>query len=270
MGTPKLSARHVFVDAVKNSTLPALTRWLLVVIAGHGMRCWPASDRLQRLTGMSSGAVRDHLRIARTVGWVRVEKRAQKRGQFAGNEYSLTIPPTPHHGQEMPTADDADQGQEMPTVYGADRGQLVSPPRAAGAPDRGQELPTNPYQGTYSIEPDARGGAQGGIRRIIQGGMGKGGAVTTDAKRKVCTKLAIGNADPLVALYDDWQGSRTARDPDAKFISTAPKLYREASPEVRRACQPLDTPEATAAPHRPASSALRATKLVRGNGYARG
>jgi hypothetical protein len=244
MGTPKPSARHAFVDAVKRSTLPALARWLLVVMAGHGLRCWPGRDRLAEQTGMSVGAVRNQLRVVRSAGWVRIEKRSAKGGRFAGNLYTLTIPAAFRHGQEMPTVDDADHGQDMPTVEDGDRGQLESPPWASGDRDRGQLVTTNPYQGTHSVEPDASECAQESIQKIIQGGLGKGGVVSVDAKRKVCIKLAIGNADPLVALYDEWPGSRNARDPDAKFISTAPKLYRAASPEVRSACQPQNEPEA--------------------------
>lgn len=63
--------------------------------------------------------------------------------------------------------------------------------------------------------------------------------MSAEARRKVCTKLAIMNADPLVALYEQWPGSRAALDPDGHFISSAPKFYREAAPEVRQACSPI-------------------------------
>lgn len=70
-------------------------------------------------------------------------------------------------------------------------------------------------------------------------GQGQGGSVSVDAKRKACAALAIGNADPLVAVYEAWRGSRTARDPDALFLKTAPGFYRDAAPNVKRACLPI-------------------------------
>lgn len=89
-------------------------------------------------------------------------------------------------------------------------------------------------------------------------GTGRGGSVSIDGKRSVCAKLAIGNAEPLIALYDAWPRSRTARDPDALFIATAPKLYREATPEIRAACQPLDARPAEPLPPVQPSASLRA------------
>lgn len=77
------------------------------------------------------------------------------------------------------------------------------------------------------------------VKNFVQAGLGRGGVVSVDARRKVAASLAIGDADPLVGLYDAWPKSRAARDPDALFISVAEKLYREATPEVRQACIPL-------------------------------
>jgi len=70
-------------------------------------------------------------------------------------------------------------------------------------------------------------------------GAGRGGEPSPKARRKVAAKLAISDADPLVALYAAWPRSKAARDPDGLFISTAPRLFRDASPEVRKACKPL-------------------------------
>jgi hypothetical protein len=70
-------------------------------------------------------------------------------------------------------------------------------------------------------------------------GRGQGGSVSIDAKRAVCATLAIGNCEPLIAIYHAWKGSETARDPDALFRSQAEKFYRDAPPDVKRACIPL-------------------------------
>lgn len=70
-------------------------------------------------------------------------------------------------------------------------------------------------------------------------GLGRGGSVSAEARRKVCAKLNVTDADPLVRIYEAWSGSSKAIDPDGLFISTAAKMFREASAEVKAACQPL-------------------------------
>jgi hypothetical protein len=81
----------------------------------------------------------------------------------------------------------------------------------------------------------------------------------------------------LVALYRDWRGSRTARDPDAKFIASAAKIYDRARPEVRAACRPAVTAMEIAAPPPPVSCSpqlaaslakLTASRSARGLGHA--
>lgn len=104
---------------------------------------------------------------------------------------------------------------------------------------------------------------------VLEGlGLGRGGVVSVDARRKVAASLAIGDADPLVRLYEAWPKSRAARDPDALFIASAPKLYRAAAPEVRHACQPLGEapPEPIPKPTARASSSLLAS-LNKGKRY---
>lgn len=107
------------------------------------------------------------------------------------------------------------------------------------------------------------------VKDLVQGGLGRGGVVSIEARRKVAASLAIADADPLVAVYDAWPRSRLAMDADALFIATAPKLYRDAAPEVRQACQPLGMapPEPDAKPLPRPSSALLAT-LTKGKRYA--
>jgi hypothetical protein len=105
------------------------------------------------------------------------------------------------------------------------------------------------------------------VEKLVSAGMGRGGEVSTEARRKVAAKLAIGNADPLVALYHGWQRSKAARDPDALFIRTAERFWRDASPEVRAACQPQapPPPEPIAMrPVRPSSSLMGSPLASRG------
>lgn len=116
-------------------------------------------------------------------------------------------------------------------------------------------LPPEPARPPDKAEP---------VHRLVLGGMGQGGVVSSEARRRVCARLAIGNADPLVALYDAWPLSQSARDPDGLFIAVAPRLFREAAPEVRQACQPLGASEASPAPLPPVRpSAALLAKLSR-------
>lgn len=99
------------------------------------------------------------------------------------------------------------------------------------------------------------------VKALVQDGLGRGGVVSVEARRKVAASLAIGDADPLVRLYEAWPRSRAAKDPDALFIAVAPRLYRDAAPEVRQACQSLGVapPEPITRPTARASSALIAS-----------
>jgi hypothetical protein len=81
------------------------------------------------------------------------------------------------------------------------------------------------------------------VEKMVFGG-GRGGEVSSEARRKVAASLAIGDASPLVAAYHTLRISRKARDPDALFISQAPKLWARSGPDLRAACQPL-----SAVPH---------------------
>jgi hypothetical protein len=118
---------------------------------------------------------------------------------------------------------------------------------------------TRPESDTDS-EPDPREREQVKVNFDLLG-HGRGGSVSLDARRKVCAQLAIGDAGPLVALYEAWDGSKTAHTPDALFQKIAPNFYRDASPEVRAACLPLpDRDPVAPVQHAQASSQL-ATKL---------
>jgi hypothetical protein len=93
--------------------------------------------------------------------------------------------------------------------------------------------------------------------------------VAAAARRAVCRKLGIGNADPLVAAFVDWPGSRVVENgqpvinPSGKFIRWAPGAYERATADVRAACQPLDVDPEPLPPVRPSSSLLN-SKLVKG------
>ncbi len=78
------------------------------------------------------------------------------------------------------------------------------------------------------------------VKAIVESvGLGRGGSVSAEARRKVAAKLNIADADPLVRIYEAWSGSSKAIDPDGLFISTAARMFREASAEVKVACKPL-------------------------------
>ncbi len=85
-------------------------------------------------------------------------------------------------------------------------------------------------------EPDEAKAGQ--VEDLVRVGLGKGGVVSPEARRKAAARLAVENLDPLIAIYEAWPISRQARDPDALFISSAEKLWAQATPAVRDACTP--------------------------------
>jgi len=100
---------------------------------------------------------------------------------------------------------------------------------------------TRSDQSRSETDPDQNAQARESLVEVKSDfvGQGRGGSVSVEARRKVCAQLAIGNADPLVALYEAWKPSSKARDPDALFISQAARFYAEAPPAVTSACLPL-------------------------------
>jgi hypothetical protein len=78
--------------------------------------------------------------------------------------------------------------------------------------------------------------------------------VEAEARRAVCRNLGIGNADPLVAIFVDWDGSRVDENgrrvlnPSGKFIRWARAAYERAPADVRAACQPLEVVATEALP----------------------
>lgn len=115
---------------------------------------------------------------------------------------------------------------------------------------------TRPESDTDS-EPDPREREPVEVKLDLFG-KGRGGSVSPEAKRKVCAKLGIGDASPLIAIYEAWDGSRTARNPDALFASQAEQFFRDAPAETKRACQPYADPVAPIQ-HARASSQLVAS-----------
>lgn len=66
--------------------------------------------------------------------------------------------------------------------------------------------------------------------------------ISASARSAVEAKLAIEDAQPLVEQFRSWQArkplGKRARDPDALFFSSAPKLYANLSDFDRQRCRP--------------------------------
>lgn len=109
-------------------------------------------------------------------------------------------------------------------------------------PEREEEvtpLPPEPDAARAGGSTSSDDGGGVGVERIasLQVGVGLGGEPSPEAKRKVCREHDLADAEPLVAVYRDWKGAKTARDPDAKFIASARTILAK-RPEVRAACRP--------------------------------
>lgn len=77
------------------------------------------------------------------------------------------------------------------------------------------------------------------ILHDVRSGLVGVGRVSDAAKRKAAAKLAVSTVDPLLILYEQWDGSRRARNPDSHFLSVVEKFWSDATAEVRAACGPL-------------------------------
>ena len=105
------------------------------------------------------------------------------------------------------------------------------------------------------------------------GGVGCGTALTVsvsvETKRRVASALGLFDASPLAERFATWQAKKPlhkrAREPDALFVATAAKLFKNAPQALQNACKPLSASE-PAVPLRVArpSSQLIATLRPRG------
>lgn len=88
-------------------------------------------------------------------------------------------------------------------------------------------------------------------------GVGLGGDVSSDAKRAVCQTLGLTDCEPIVTAYRAWSGSKRARDADAMFIRSAPKIFARLPEHVRkRILIPPDEP-IKLTPIKPSASLLK-------------
>jgi hypothetical protein len=143
----------------------------------------------------------------------------------------------------------SDSSTERVRKFRAKRSGNVSSDVSATAPDpypEGEESKTSPSEqvAAREVDDDLRPPdpvvADVGAERIasLRVGLGLGGEPSVEAKRKVCREHGLSDAEPLVDAYRAWKGSRTARDPDAKFIASARTILAK-RPEVRAACRPI-------------------------------
>lgn len=131
-------------------------------------------------------------------------------------------------------------------------------------PDSKEEKTTNP-----SSEQEPARVEKSTVDELIKGvGFGvraeRHGEITPETKRRVCQELNIGDAEPLVRVFEGWTAGKPAkRDRNAWFVKSAPTLWTNAAPAIRKACQPLDEAP-PAVPVARASSSLASSKLVAG------
>jgi len=181
----------------------------------------------------SADRVRAHRERKRAVTQCNAEKRTETPHYTTQQDTREELPPLP------PTSPTGSEGEELPSAGEGGRGEEE---RAATAVS------------------------------ILDGPLvvGKrGGEPSVEARREVCRKLAIADADPIVAIYMTLDASRNARDPDRLFPSLAPKLFANAPDEIKARCrgptyiEPPPKPLAVARP-----SAALAAKLNRGTAHA--
>ena len=91
---------------------------------------------------------------------------------------------------------------------------------------------------------------------------GAGGEPSPAAKREAARLLNVADVEPLVDRYRRWSKSKTARDPDALFVASAPKLFKNAPEAVRAACKPIEQP--IPAPSRPLVASAQLAAMFAG------
>lgn len=66
--------------------------------------------------------------------------------------------------------------------------------------------------------------------------------ISQQARLKAARALNIGDPTPVVEAYRRWEGSKSARRPDAHFVASAKRIFSRLGDDERAACQPLDPP----------------------------
>jgi hypothetical protein len=140
----------------------------------------------------------------------------------------------------------------------------VAPPDTDAESETDTELPPTKSENT-SLPPEQEAARESGKVHFYLSRVGSrrvGGEPSAHAKLEAARVLNVADVEPLVDRYRRWPESKSARDPDALFVASAPKLFQNASKAVREACKPIEQPMPEAL--RPVVASQQLTALLAG------
>lgn len=121
--------------AIIKSDLPATTRHVLLTVSCYmnevGGGCYPTQQQLSEATGLSDRAVRTHLEVAETAGWIKRTEHGFKGQKWRNHEYTASWP----KGEEAGSAANI-KGEERNSAR-------VGKAEEAGSAKVRNEVPTN-------------------------------------------------------------------------------------------------------------------------------
>ncbi len=125
--------------------------------------------------------------------------------------------------------------------------------------DPEEETDNNPYTCTDAARE------KGGVFDFASLGVGVGSRVVSpEAKLKVCKALNLRECEPLVSAFLDWKPSRKARDLDAMFIKSAPRIFGRMKPDEQKRMLIPPEPDFAPPPIKPSASLLKAVSAANG------
>jgi hypothetical protein len=170
--------------AIIKSALPATTRHVLLTISCYmnetGDGCYPTQEQLAEATGLSIRAVRQHLEVAETAGWIKRSEHGFKGQRWRNHEYAAAWPETQDVAKgEEPAAGPSDEG----AAPDAGKVRHVVPEGAAPRAD---------YQSSHhsNHHPNARERAGGGFNILWEGWPVRNRPDSREAAESIFSKLA--------------------------------------------------------------------------------
>lgn len=124
-------------SAIAESDLPATTRHVLLTLSTYmnerGGSAYPGSARLAKDSGLHQSTVKDHLKSAADLGWIRILRKggSPKEGQRMATEYAAAVPGVV--GTRWSDPSDRGSSPRGPGVQDAPITPVITPKNSRGA-----------------------------------------------------------------------------------------------------------------------------------------
>lgn len=140
-------------SAIAESDLPATTRHVLLTLSCYmnerGGSAYPGAARLAHDSGLHPDTVRDHLKRAVGLGWIKVLRRggSNSGGQRLATEYSASVPGVVNPQSDAtggPERVDWGSSSARPGVQDPPISSVITPENSRGAPLFSTDHPPDP------------------------------------------------------------------------------------------------------------------------------